>query len=66
MQGSAQLYAASKLGSGQPEDVAYYPEQWCVAVDIDYVIRSIDFDCVRHDHPRDFAAELEATRSGYR
>jgi hypothetical protein len=60
--GSAQRHAASKLGSGQPKDVAQYPEQWCVAVDIDYMIRSIDFDCVRHDHPRVFAAELEETR----
>ena len=56
--GSAQSHAASKLGSGQPEDVAQYPKQRRVTVDIDYVIHSIDFDCVGHHRPRDFPAEL--------
>jgi hypothetical protein len=56
--GSAQRQAASKLGPGQPEDVAQYPEQRRVTVDIDYVIRSIDMDCVGHDYPRDFPTLL--------
>jgi hypothetical protein len=51
---TTQCHAASKLGSGQAEDVAQHPKQWGVTVNIDFVIHSVDFDCVGHGYPRDF------------
>jgi hypothetical protein len=52
--GTAQRHPASKLSPGQSEDIAQYPKQRGITVNIDDMVLSIDFDCVAHVRPRVF------------
>src|SRR5258705_6210812 len=46
--GAAQCHAAAELRAGHAEHVAQHPQEWDVAVDIDVVGGSVDFDGVGH------------------
>ena len=46
--GAAQRHAAAEFCAGHAEDVAQYPEQRCVAVDIDGVRVAVNFDGEGH------------------
>src|ERR1700719_604686 len=46
--GAAKRHAAAELRAGHAQHIAQHPEKRRVAVDIDYVCRSVDFDGEGH------------------